>query len=770
MSAIAEPVILAVDTGGTMTDSILIDRQGHFLVGKSQSTPDHEATGIITSLQDACRQAGRELRDVCSTLEIVVYSGTIMLNRLLGREGVSPIGLITTAGFEDTIRMARGDVQSWKDLSIAERLHAVSHFPPEPLIEQQFVKGVRERVLGTGHVMIPLYEEDVREAARDLVRRGAKAIIISFLFSFANPGNELRAEEIVREVMAEEGAEIPVSLAHRIHPVFGESGRLNSVVMQVYAAEPSREQFRDLKRELAEAGTSAPVRILTNYGTMVSPEYERLVHVIKSGPTGGLLGTKFLGDVYGIRYLMATDVGGTSFDVGAVLDGRLQLRDQGVFARYWVNLPQVAVDSIGSGTGSYVKVDPVTGRLRIGPESAAYRIGTAWPEGGVETVTVNDANVVLGFLDPDNFLGGQIKLDPERALAEIDRQVAQPLGADPYDAAWGIHNLVNLQMKLFLQNSLLGMGFGPELFHVAAFGGGGPLHAIGYTDGVDFAGVMIPAWAPGFSAFGAACADVGMRHEISANLYSPPGKGIVPGPIALSIMRGVHALLPPEIAAQVNERVAQGEPFEDAMREVLSSIAAHELESLWARLRAEIEEEVLRDGLDPGRLSYRQAARVLYTGMLDDLEVDADGGASAEETLEGVVARFEDTFERIYARAAKSSDFGCTITRAIVTSHFETVKPKLEEGRLVETVPAEALLRHRRIYYDHAWYEAAIYEMERLVTGNVIEGPSVLVAPATTILVPPGYRLFLDRHRVFWAVRPGEDVDRYRKGVHDGRH
>lgn len=763
MSQLADPVILAIDTGGTMTDTILIDRRGHFVVGKSQTTPQHEASGILTSLRDACRQADKELEDVCPGLELVVYSGTIMLNRLVGREGVTPIGLVTTAGFEDTLRMVRGDVQSWKDLSIAERLHAVSHFPSEPLIERRFVKGVRERVLPTGHVMIPLYEDDVRDAARELVRLGAKAIVVAFLCSFANPDHELRAEELVREVLAEAGADVPVSLAHRIHPVFGEGGRLNSVVIQVYAAEPSREQFRTLKREFEAAGARAPVRVLTNYGTMVSPEYDRLVHVVKSGPTGGILGAKFLGDVYDLRYLMATDVGGTSFDVGAVLDGKPILRDQGIISRYWVNLPQVAVDSIGAGTGSYVTVDRVTGRLRIGPESASYRIGTAWPEGGVETVTVNDANVVLGYLDPDYFLGGQVKLDPERALAALTAQVAEPMGVSAHDAAWGIHNLVNLQMRLFLQNSLLGMGFGPEQFHVAAFGGGGPLHAAGYTDGIGFAGVMIPAWAPGFSAFGAACADFGMRHEISTSIYSPPRPGVRPGPIALSIMQGVHQMLPPELRAQVDERVERGEAFEEAMREVLSRIAAGELTALWDRLRFEIEEEVRRDGMDPARLSYTQGARILYTGMLDDLEVSTNGGGSPEHTLASLVEAFEETFERIYARAAKSPDFGCTITRAVVTSHYQTVKPRLEELGLVDRIPAAATLKERRIYHGHEWHDAVVYDMDSLLAGNVVAGPSVIAAPATTILVPPGYRLYLDHHRVFWAVRPGDDVDAYRR-------
>jgi len=744
MSQLQDPVILAIDTGGTMTDTILIDRRGHFVVGKSQTTPQHEATGIMTSLRDACGQVGKELEDVCKGLEIVVYSGTIMLNRLVGREGVSPIGLITTAGFEDTLRMVRGDVQSWKDLSIAERLHAVSHFPPEPLVERHYIKGVRERVLPTGHVMIPLYEDDVRAAARDLVRQEAKAIVIAFLCSFANPDNELRAEEIVREVLAEEGVDVPISLAHRIHPVFGESGRLNSVIIQVYAAEPSREQFRTLRQEFEAAGTTAPVRILTNYGTMVSPEYDRLVHVVISGPTGGILGAKFLGEVYGLPYLMATDVGGTSFDVGAVLDGKPILRDQGVIARYWVNLPRVAVDSIGAGTGSYVAVDRVTGRLRIGPESASYRIGTAWPEGGVETVTVNDANIVLGFLDPDYFLGGQIQLDPERALAALTKQIAEPMGVSPHDAAWGIHNLVNLQMRLFLQNSLLGMGFGPEQFHVAAFGGGGPLHAVGYTDGIDFAGVMMPAWAPGFSAFGAACADFGMRHEISASIYSPPRPGVRPGPIALSIMQGVHQMLPPELRAQVDERVERGEGFEEAMREVLSRIASQELTALWDRLRFEIEEEVRRDGMDPARLTYTRGARVLYTGMLDDLEVSTNGASSPEQTLASLVEEFESTFERIYARAAKSPDFGCTITRAVVTSHYQTVKPRLEDLALVERVPDGARLKERRIYYGREWYDAVVYDMDALLAGNVVDGPSIIAAPATTILVPPGDRAAVD--------------------------
>ncbi|MDI3257887.1 MAG: hydantoinase/oxoprolinase family protein [Kyrpidia sp.] len=754
--------ILAIDTGGTMTDTILIDTEGQFVVGKAQTTPEAVAEGIMESLKDAAHQWGMSLEEAASGLELVVYTGTLMLNRVVSRTGMEPLGVLTSSGFEDTLRFGRAR-QSWHHLSLPERLHAVSHFHPEPLVSREFIKGVRERILPTGQVMIPLYEEDVRRATLDLVDRGVKAIIICYLNSFVNPSHELRTAEVVGEVLRERGVQIPVFLSHRVHPILGEAGRLNAVVIQVYAAEPSRAQLLDLERAFREKGSKAGVRLLTNYGTTVSTAYDQLIHTVNSGPTGGIIGTQFLGDVYGLKYLIATDVGGTTFDVGAVINGQIVLRDSGMIDQFWVNTPMVAVDSIGSGTGSYVRVDPVTQRVRIGPDSAGYRVGVCWPEGGVDTVTVNDANLILGYLNPDNFLGGQVKLDRERAVRLFKEQVADRLGVDVFEAAWGVHNLANLTLKLHLQQVMLGMGFGPEVFHLVGYGGGGPLHVIGYTHGLDLAGVMIPAWAPGFSAFGAACGEYGVRQEISTDIFVPPPPGVDPTGIAAQILRGAYETLPPEVRRGVDEQLARGLRLEEAMREVLNQVALDQLGRAWNTLKGQIEAEASREGLDPARLRFVLGVRMRYAGMLDDLEVQAGSLQIGPQTLAELAERFEDSFDKVYARAARSTEFGYQITRAVVTGYYDSVRPTVTEALLDGETPAEDCRKDRRaVFWNGAWHEADVYEMDRVRPGNVLTGPCLVESPATTVLVPPDYRLYLDRRRVFWAVRPGEDLAKYR--------
>ncbi|MCI0183510.1 MAG: hydantoinase/oxoprolinase family protein [Acidibacillus sp.] len=757
--------ILAIDTGGTMTDTILIDTEGQFVVGKSQTTPDAVGEGIMHSLRDASKQWDLTISEVASRIEMVVYTGTLMLNRIISRTGTSPIGVLTSAGFEDTLRFGRAR-QSWHHLSLQERLHAVSHFHPEPLVAREFIHGVRERILPSGHEMIPLYEEDVREATEHLIDQGAKAIVICYLNSFIATDHEIRSEQLVQEVLDRRGVSIPIFLSHKVHPIIGEAGRINSVVIQVYAAEPSRVQLKELEGEFRNQGSSASVRLLTNYGTTVSTSFDQMIHTVNSGPTGGVLGSKFLGKAYDIKYMLATDVGGTTFDVGTILNGDLLLRDTGMIDQFLVNTPMVAVDSIGSGTGSYVRVDPVTQRVRLGPDSAGYRVGVCVPASGVDTVTVNDANLILGYLNPDNFLGGQVKLDRERAIELFTEQVAKPLGVDVYEAAWGVHQLTNLTLKLHLQQVMLGMGFGPEIFHVAGYGGGGPLHVIGYTDGLNLAGVMIPSWAPGFSAFGAACGEYGMRQEISTDLFLPPPANVKPKGLAKDVMQGAYGILPLEVKSLVDAGVDAGSTFEQAMGMVLNMHALEKLGQLWNGLLALIVHETEREGLSRTRLRYVASVRMRYAGMLDDLEVTLDH-FDLTKGLDGTVLMqmieiFEESFDKVYARAARSTDFGYQITRVILSGYYDSIAPTLMNSELCGQDPKQDTVKETRsLYWGKEMMEAHVYDMELVKPGNVLVGPCLVESSATTLLVPPHYRVYMDRKHVFWVVRPQEQLEKY---------
>jgi len=701
--------ILSVDTGGTMTDTFLVDREGNFIIGKAQTTPDKEYLGILNSLKDALKSSNIELdvRRVLEGLRAFVYTGTIMINRIIERKGLHPIGLITTAGFEDTIRFGRGK-QSWVELPYSERLHAVSHYYPDPIVERSYVRGVRERVLTSGFEMISLYEEEVKEAIVDLLEKDVKAIAVCLLYSFANPEHELKVEKIAKKVMEEKDKEVPIFLSHRINPVIGELGRMNTTVLQIYGAEPSREQFELIKQHFREIGMKAPLRILTSYGTTVSPSHEKLITTVTSGPTGGVLGCKYLGDIYGFDYIVGTDVGGTSFDVGLISAGQYSLKTESTINRFLVNFPMISVDSIGAGTGSYIRLDPVTKRVRIGPDSASFRVGVSWEDGGVSTVTVNDALVIMGHLNPDYFLGGEVKLNRKRAEEMFHDQIASPLGVDVEEAAEGCLELINLEMRMYLNAMIVGTGHAPENYHLVSYGGGGPVLTAGYTKGLNFRGILVPTWAAAFSAFGASTADYGFRHDLSTELLLTPDGG---------------------------------------MDQIVTEMLNHG----WQELKKLMEEELRAEGIDPESVLYKPSLRMMYFGMLDDLEVPVVRFPIKESYIDDIRHTYDDMFEKIYARGSKSPEAGYMISRIILSCSMPTPKPKLPDLQEGESLPDEkAYKKGREIFCEGEWHEAEIYEMGYLTPGNIIEGPSVVEAPSTTFVVPPGWKARLDRHRIFW--------------------
>ncbi|MFX0211125.1 MAG: hydantoinase/oxoprolinase family protein, partial [Candidatus Hodarchaeota archaeon] len=501
---------IALDTGGTMSDSFIIDETGVFIVGKAQTTPKEEYEGILNSIQDALIQWETRLEDSGRSVEALVYSGTAMINRLLEREGNSNIGVIINAGFEDLRRLGRA-LQCWIWLDYGGRLHAREHEHPEPLIPRKQIKGVRGRINFWGDELVPLYEQDVKKAVEELIDMGVQSICVCLLCSYMNASHELQVRYLAEQVMKEKGKEIPIILSSEHNPVRGETPRLNALIIEQYAAEPSRKQLVSISNKFQEKGVPAPLRILTTYGGTISPYHKSLIPTMVSGPVGGTIGSQFIADEYGIENLVSSDVGGTSFDVGLVMERYVPTKWESSMGRFILNIPAIALDSIGAGTGMYVRYNEISGRLEFGPESAGYKIGVCNEESGVETVTMTDCSLILGYLNPDYFLGGKIPLNKDRALKCIEEQLAEPFRADPYDTARGALDLIEINMKNHLNGMIQGLGYRPENYTLISFGGGGPLHVAGYSSGLSFQDTLIPEWAPAFSAFGCACADHSYR-------------------------------------------------------------------------------------------------------------------------------------------------------------------------------------------------------------------------------------------------------------------
>ena len=379
-------------------------------------------------------------------------------------------------------------------------------------------RGVTERIDCKGAVVVPVRVAEATQAAKELVEQGVKAIAISLLSSYLNPEHEHAVRDAVEKVVKDSGTDIPVFASVDYYPARKESHRTNTTILEAYAAEPSRKILGKLSDTMRSKGGKFDVRVMATHGGTISWKAKELARSLVSGPIGGVIGAKYLGEQLGYENIACSDIGGTSFDMALITGGNYSIHKDSEMARLVLSLPMVAMDSIGAGAGSFVRIDPYSNSLKLGPDSAGYRVGTCWPEGGLDTVSVTDCHIILGYLNPDNFLGGILKLDVERGRKCVQDQIATPMGLSLEDAAAGVIELLDLSLRQHLRAMISGKGYSPRDFVCFSYGGGGPVHAYGYTKGLGFKETIVPAWAAGFSAFGCASADFEYRYDMSVNV------------------------------------------------------------------------------------------------------------------------------------------------------------------------------------------------------------------------------------------------------------
>lgn len=700
--------VLAIDAGGTMADTFIIDDKGNFIVGKAQTTPEDESEGIVKSMSDALDQWNLKVKDIMPDLKTAVYSGTALLNQLVSRKG-RRTGLIVNKGMEDFLRMGRG-VQTYLGYSYEDRLHLNTHKYEPPLIPIDLVRGVTERIDLFGNVAIPLREEEVKKAVEELIDEDVEAIAISLLHSYANPEHERRVRDIARQIVSEKGKNIQVYASVDYYPAFRELQRTNTVVVEASIADPSRKQLRKIDQRFRELGGKFDTRIMASHGGTISFEANELARTLVSGPIGGVVGSKELSSYLGYDNVVCSDIGGTSFDIAMITQGEYVYKYSPDMAKLVLAIPLLFMDSIGAGTGSYVRIDPHSKGITLGPDSAGYRVGTCWPEGNIDTVTVSDCHVVLGYINPDNFLGGHIKLDRERAYKAIEEQIAKPLGISVEKAAAGVIELLDYRMKYYLSSSISGKGYSPKDFVLFSYGGGGPLHTYGYTEDLGFEKVLIPAWAAGFSAYGCGAADFEYRNDASTLINVAPN-------------------------ATDGEKIREGK----------------KLQAIWEDLKNNVIEEFKNAGIPKENVRFEFGCHMMYQGQLNDIEVASP--VSKFETAEDwdkLTEAFEKLYSKVYHESAQSSEFGFTITTATVKGVTDVTKPKIPTEELRgETPSSKSLKGTRNMYWRDGWVSAQIYEMAELRAGNKIHGPAIIEDPATTFIVPPGYWTYLDQHRIF---------------------
>jgi len=680
---------LGVDIGGTFTDFALIDDvSGKVSVNKALTTPHDPSEAIMHGTKALLDREGL----AASQLDVIVQGTTLATNALIERKGAKT-GLITTQGFRDILEMRRETRYDLYDLFIEL---------PELVVPRHLRLGVRERVDKDGKMVVELDQAQVAQAVDQLVTEGVESVAVCFLHSYANPTNEIRAGETI----AKKAPSLSVSLSSAVAGAIREDERFSTTTINAYIRPLADQYLQSLSGKLAAAGFRGALFTMLSNGGLTTFEIAKRfpVRLIESGPAGGTMAAVFYTDLLGIKDLVAFDMGGTTAKISLVQNGRpatvstfeaARLRRFTKGSGLPLMIPAIDMIEIGAGGGSIGWVDPL-GLLRVGPESSGADPGPASYGLGGEEPTVTDAALVLGYLDPDYFLGGEMKLDKEKAVRAIKEKIADRLGLDPIEAAWGIHRVVAENMASAARIHILEKGRDPRRFALLAFGGAGPIHA----------------WQVGKL--------VGSPQFIS--------------PLAAGVMSALGFLVTPVAADYVQTYIAKlGEVDWDRVNGLLK-----EMEKLGVK-------QVAAGGVSPDTVTVTRSADMRYVRQGREINVPIPNGKLSRQSLEAIRESFYSVYRELYSRHLTDVPIESVSWRVAVSGPRPTVPLKKLEG---STESGSALKKKRDVYFPEykGFTECAVYDRYRMGPGTTLTGPAIVEERESTLVVGPGGKLRIDEY------------------------
>jgi N-methylhydantoinase A len=686
------------DVGGTFTDTVVIDASGVLHRYKAASTPGNIVGGVLATCELASPEQGLDLSEFLGKVRLFSQGTTVATNGLLQRRGAT-VGVLHTAGFGDTLFISR----VWKAFGLDEAsLKNYRHLvKPRPLVERRLTREVPERVDYKGSVLRKLDEDAARIAVRELLAEGAEAFVVSLLWSFKHPEHEQR----VREIVLEEAPDAFVTASSDLLPRINEYERTVTATVNAFLGPDVANATLRMRADLQNAGLpSSPLLMLSNGGVGTVDQVAREpVSILLSGPVGGVVGSRFVGEQLGELNVITTDMGGTSFDVGMVVDGQPLMQASTVMANQPISTPSVAIATIGAGGGSIAHAD--NGLLTVGPESAGAVPGPAcYADGGTDP-TVTDADVVLGLINPDNFLGGRIKLDPERARNAIRERVAEPLGLSIEDAAAGIKRIVDSHMADLIRSVTIHKGFDPRQFVLLAFGGAGPVHAHAYGAELGVKRLIIPVTASVHSAYGILASDLVITRQQTQSFFTPPGS---------------------EGASRYVDAGAVNAILDELERDARETIAAQNVQ--------------------PGELEVKAFVDMRFRFQIHELTVEIPTRPMTTDRLDALVERFIENYELRFGEGSAFTAAGVEMVtwRVVATGRLD--KPILARDATEDGAGANEPKR-RPVYLDGQWRDAEIYDESALRLARTFSGPSIIELPDTTIVVAVDQVASVDVHR-----------------------
>ena len=694
---------LDIDIGGTFCD-LVMTLDGERTIVKSPTTPQNLSVCFMNAVEDAADEVDLDVSELLSKIEIIRYSTTVALNRLIQRLGPR-IGMITTEGHEDAIRIGRG--AQWVDgKRVAQRRNLAVQSKPTPLVSRGMIVGAKERIDSTGTVIRPLDEDDVRRKLQILVDKGARAIVVSLLWSFVNPEHEYRIKEIIREEYKEYHiGYLPVILSKEVVAKLGEYERTMTTVLDAYLQQVMQEELSTTWDKVREQGFHGSFLMIHNSGGCAELFKTTACRTFNGGPVAGLMGSMHFAAQLGYKNVVACDMGGTSFDVGLVVESSVRNYEfRPIIDTWMVGVTMLQTISIGAGGGSIASLNKLLGnRLDVGPRSAGSMPGpVCYDLGGVEP-TVTDADLVLGYINAENYFAGRMSLNQTKAEHAIQDKIADPLGISLLEAAALIRHVVDQNMASAIKREVHLRGYKPEEFVLFAFGGAGPTHVSGFKGDINKA-IIFPT-SPVFCAMGSSVMDIVHIYEVSRRMV-------------------------------FMEAISQKQTTEyDMFNQMVEGLVE------------QAKQDLISEGLPVDQAEFSLELDMLYGG-----QVNVKRMASpllyihSEEDTQRVYDAFEREFSEAFSPLVVNKPGGVYLDSFILRVSVPTPKLQLARFPMNDADPNAGQTGSRSAYWPEIGdsVDTPVYDFNKLMSGNVVTGPAIIEADLTTVVVASGQTFTID--------------------------
>jgi len=675
---------VAIDVGGTFTDCLVWSEDGMLREFKALTTPQDASQGLMECLEKAARDEGKNLRAFAESLEVIIHGTTLATNALLTERGAK-IAMLTTEGFRDEVEIRRG----FKNIRTS--MYNLQVPPYKPLVPRYLRLPVRERTLFSGEIETPVDALTVQAAVEKCRGENVESIAVCFLHSYANPENERQAAAICREAF---DGRVYITTSHEILPVWQEYERFSTTLVSAYIGPTVSHYLLSLEKRLADVGFQGSLLMVRADGLVQSATHSRrqAVSLINSGPAAAPAAALFFAASTGDQNLISIDMGGTSLDVCLIRRGEIPTTTESWAGDERVAIKMVDIHSIGAGGGSLAWIDSL-GLLRVGPQSAGADPGPACYGRGGERPAVTDADVMLGYVPADYFLGGEIPLDPERSRKAI-QTVADPLGLTEVEAAQTIFQSVNSLMADQIIELSTKRGFDLRDFALVVGGGAGAVHGAAVAELLGIPKVIIPRYAPLYSAFGMFAMEVGREYS--------------------------------------RTHIARSDKLD-----------LGQVEALYQELTQAAVADFKESHMDPSAMVLTRTAHMRYAGQFHEIELPLPSAFRSAADIEEVVKAFHARHKELYTfdLPFRGTEFLTFRLKATAPRPVGLQIQPLAQGT---SDPKPAFKRMRRCWFGKSWVETPCYDGERVLAGQVFPGPAIIEAKATTVVIPNDFTCTMD--------------------------